>query len=197
MSNLLIINPPFRFEGSLVELNEKFKPVERFEVIYHSESLSKSTDYCFNLVGSICGFVRARKHSEAMEERYAIIEEALRESLRQYKIKIDEIVKSGKEVISRGLELFKKEVSKVVEKIKQDYRKMREKVKEKLRLEELRENSRKELEKIYLCIRRIIMLTLENFKDKFSNYKEYTRLNDEYLEMEKKYVKFIKSKEER
>ena len=43
MSNLVVINPPFKFEDSLSELNQIFKPVEKFEVIYHSETLSKST----------------------------------------------------------------------------------------------------------------------------------------------------------
>ena len=54
MANLVVINPPFKFEDSLSELNQIFKPVEKFEVIYHSETLSKSTHHCFNLIGSIC-----------------------------------------------------------------------------------------------------------------------------------------------
>ena len=120
MSNLLIVNPPFKFEGSLVELNNMFKPVEKFEVIYHSEALSKSTNYCFNLIGSICGYISASNHTDAMLERYAIIEDALRVSLSQYKIKIDEIVKNSKQKIERGLEIFKDTIKTSIEKLKEE-----------------------------------------------------------------------------
>lgn len=195
MSNLLVVNPPFKFEGSLVELNNMFKPVEKFEVIYHSESLSRSTNYCFNLVGSICGYISARNHTDAMLERYAVIEEALRESLKQYKIQIDELVKSGKEKIKRGLEILVKEVQRVVEKLKQEYRVMREKIREKLKMEEIKEKMKKDLEKIYLQVRNVIKTVLDTFKDKYSDFKEYTRLNDEFLEMEKRYINSIKVKE--
>lgn len=44
MNNLLVVNLPFKFEGNLVELNNLFKPVEKFEVIYHSENLLRSTN---------------------------------------------------------------------------------------------------------------------------------------------------------
>lgn len=192
MSNLLVVNPPFKFEGSLKELNEKFKLVERFEVIYHSESLSRSTNYCFNIIGSICGFISSRNHSDAMMERYAIIEEALRESLRQHKLKVDGIEKNIKENISRSLELFRKEVERILEKMKSEYRVIREKIKEKLEKLKMINKIREELKVLYLEVKEIIKVTLDTFKEKFSNNSEYTRLNDEYLEMEKRYVNLIK-----
>ena len=192
MSNLLVVNPPFKFEGSLVELNNLFKPVEKFEVIYHSESLSKSTNYCFNLIGSVCGYISARNHTDRMIERYAIIEEALRESLRQYKIKIDGVVENIKDKITRDLDLFRKQVDNVITKLKQKYRILRESTKEKLKLEEFKKYLKKELVNLYLGVKKIIKTALDTFKDICSDFTEYTRLNDEYVEMEKRYLNLVR-----
>lgn len=193
MSNLLVVNPPFKFEDSLIELNNMFRPVERFEVIYHSESISKSTDYTFNLIGSICGYVSASNHTDAMIERYAIIESALDESLKQYKIKIDAVVKNVKEKIVRGLEIFRKEVEKVISGLKQEYRILREKINDKLKKEALTNKIKESFKKLYINIKNVIKTTLDTFKDKFSNYDKYVKLNDEYLELERKYINLIKS----
>lgn len=192
MSNLLVINPPFKFEGNLVELNNLFKPVEKFEVIYHSESLSKSTNYCFNLIGSVCGYISARNHTDRMIERYAIIEEALRESLKQYKIKIDGVVENIKDKITRDLDLFRKQVDNVITKLKQKYRILRESTKEKLKLEEFKKYLKKELVNLYLGVKKIIKTALDTFKDICSDFTEYTRLNDEYVEMEKRYLNLVR-----
>lgn len=192
MSNLLVVNPPFKFEGSLVELNNLFKPVEKFEVIYHSESLSKSTNYCFNLIGSVCGYISARNHTDRMIERYAIIEEALRESLKQYKIKIDGVVENIKDKITRDLDLFRKQVDNVITKLKQKYRILRESTKEKLKLEEFKKYLKKELVNLYLGVKKIIKTALDTFKDICSDFTEYTRLNDEYVEMEKRYLNLVR-----
>lgn len=192
MSNLLVVNPPFKFEGSLVEFNNLFKPVEKFEVIYHSESLSKSTNYCFNLIGSVCGYISARNHTDRMIERYAIIEEALRESLKQYKIKIDGVVENIKDKITRDLDLFRKQVDNVITKLKQKYRILRESTKEKLKLEEFKKYLKKELVNLYLGVKKIIKTALDTFKDICSDFTEYTRLNDEYVEMEKRYLNLVR-----
>ena len=192
MSNLLVVNPPFKFEGNLVELNNLFKPVEKFEVIYHSESLSKSTNYCFNLIGSVCGYISARNHTDRMIERYAIIEEALRESLKQYKIKIDGVVENIKDKITRDLDLFRKQVDNVITKLKQKYRILRESTKEKLKLEEFKKYLKKELVNLYLGVKKIIKTALDTFKDICSDFTEYTRLNDEYVEMEKRYLNLVR-----
>lgn len=192
MSNLLVVNPPFKFEGNLVELNNLFKPVEKFEVIYHSESLSKSTNYCFNLIGSVCGYIIARNHTDRMIERYAIIEEALRESLKQYKIKIDGVVENIKDKITRDLDLFRKQVDNVITKLKQKYRILRESTKEKLKLEEFKKYLKKELVNLYLGVKKIIKTALDTFKDICSDFTEYTRLNDEYVEMEKRYLNLVR-----
>lgn len=193
MSSLLVINPPFRFEGTLQELNSKFKALERFDVIYHSETLSKSTNYCFNLIGSICGYIGAVNHSDAIVEKQAIVEEALRESLKQYKLKVDATVKNITEKINRSLATFKKEIEKIIEKLRCEYRIMREKIRERLEREKIINRIREELKRLYLEIRNIIKITLDTFRDKYSNYSEYTKLNDENLELEKRYVNLIKS----
>ena len=194
MSNLLVVNPPFKFEESLTELNKLFKPVEKFEVIYHSENLSRSTNYCFDLIGSICGYISAKNHTDKMIERYAIIENALRESLKQYKIKIDEIVKNIKDRIIRDLDLFKKEIEKIITNLKYRYRRLREDIKKKLEFDDLKTKFKKELINIYSKVKEIIRITLDTFKDIkdiHSNFNEYTKLNDEYLEMEKRYINLI------
>lgn len=45
---------------------------------------------------------------------------------------------------------------------------------------------------IYLNIKEVIRIAIESFKDISSDFVEYTRLNDEYLEMEKNYISLIK-----
>jgi hypothetical protein len=192
MSNLVVINPPFKFEDSLSELNQIFKPVEKFEVIYHSETLSKSTHHCFNLIGSICGYISARNKTDAMIERFAIIEEALRKGLQEYKIKIDETVKSVKANIDRELEIFKKQVDKVIFNIRKEYREKRVQIREKIRMREYNKKFKEDFLNIYLNIKEVIKIAIESFKDISSDFVEYTRLNDEYLEMEKNYISLIK-----
>ena len=192
MSNLVVINPPFKFEDSLSELNQIFKPVEKFEVIYHSETLSKSTHHCFNLIGSICGYISARNKTDAMIERFAIIEEALRKGLQEYKIKINETVKSVKANIDRELEVFKKQVDKVIFNIKKEYREKRFQIREKIRMKEYNKKIKEEFLNIYLQIKEVIKIAIESFKDISSDFVGYTRLNDEYLEMEKNYISLIK-----
>ena len=192
MSNLLIINPPFKFEGSLVELNNMFKPVEKFEVIYHSESLSKSTNHCFNLIGSICGYISARNRTDGMIERYAIIEEALRVSLNQYKIKIDEIVKSGKKKIEMGIDIFNRTVKESIDELKREYRELRGEIKNKIKKDELLKKIKEKLISIYRNVREFLKSSLEAFKDVASNYNKYTQLCDEYVKFEREYAKVIK-----
>ncbi|WP_302163169.1 hypothetical protein [uncultured Fusobacterium sp.] len=192
MANLIVINPPFIFEDSLSELNKIFKPVEKFEVIYHSETLSKSTHHCFNLIGSICGYISARNKTDAMIERFAIIEEALRKGLQEYKIKIDETVKNVKANIDRELEIFKKQVDKIIFNIKKEYREKRLQIREKIRMKEYNKKVKEEFLNIYLQIKEVIKIAIESFKDISSDFVEYTRLNDEYLEMERNYINLIK-----
>lgn len=192
MSNLLIINPPFKFEGSLVELNNMFKPVEKFEVIYHSESLSRSTNCCFNLIGSICGYISARNHTDAMIERYAIIEEALRVSLKQYKIKIDEIVKSGKKKIERGLEIFNNTIKENIDELKREYRELRGEIKNKIKKDELLKRIKEKLVSIYKNVKEFLKSSLKAFQDIVSNNDKYTQLCDEYVKFESEYAKVIK-----
>lgn len=192
MSNLLIINPPFKFEGSLVELNNMFKPVEKFEVIYHSESLSRSTNCCFNLIGSICGYISARNHTDAMLERYAIIEEALRVSLKQYKIKIDEIVKSGKKKIERGLEIFNNTIKENIDELKREYRELRGEIKNKIKKDELLKRIKEKLVSIYKNVKEFLKSSLKAFQDIVSNNDKYTQLCDEYVKFESEYAKVIK-----
>lgn len=192
MSNLLIINPPFKFEGSLVELNNMFKPVEKFEVIYHSESLSRSTNNCLNLVSSICGYISARNRTDAMIERYAIIEEALRVSLNQYKIKIDEIVKSGKKKIEMGIDIFNRTVKEITDELKREYRELRGEIKNKIKKDELLKKIKEKLISIYKNVREFLKSSLEAFKDVASNYNKYTQLCDEYVKFESEYAKVIK-----
>lgn len=192
MSNLLIINPPFKFEGSLVELNNMFKPVEKFEVIYHSESLSRSTNCCFNLIGSICGYISARNHTDAMLERYAIIEEALRVSLKQYKITIDEIVKSGKKKIERGLEIFNNTIKENIDELKREYRELRGEIKNKIKKDELLKRIKEKLVSIYKNVKEFLKSSLKAFQDIVSNNDKYTQLCDEYVKFESEYAKVIK-----
>lgn len=192
MSNLLIINPPFKFEGSLVELNNMFKPVEKFEVIYHSESLSRSTNCCFNLIGSICGYISARNHTDAMLERYAIIEEALRVSLKQYKITIDEIVKSGKKKIERGLEIFNNTIKENIDELKREYRELRGEIKNKIKKDELLKKIKEKLVSIYKNVKAFLKSSLKAFQDIVSNNDKYTQLCDEYVKFESEYAKVIK-----
>ena len=192
MSNLLIVNPPFKFEGSLVELNNMFKPVEKFEVIYHSESLSRSTNCCFNLIGSICGYISARNHTDAMLERYAIIEEALRVSLKQYKIKIDEIVKNGKKKIERGLEIFNNTIKENIDELKREYRELRGEIKNKIKKDELLKRIKEKLVSIYKNVKEFLKSSLKAFQDIVSNNDKYTQLCDEYVKFESEYAKVIK-----
>ena len=192
MSNLVVINPPFKFEDSLSELNQIFKPVEKFEVIYHSETLSKSTHYCFNLIGSICGYISARNKTDAMIERFAIIEEALRKGLQKYKIKIDETVKNIKERINDKLNAFKVILDNQIKSLNLEYRVARDSLKTKLNLEDLKRRTKTKLKNMYLERKKLIKAILDVFKDIFSNFTEYTRLNDEYLEMERNYINLIK-----
>lgn len=190
--SILVVNPPFKFENSLVELNSLFKPVEKFEVIHYSESLSRSTNYCFNLIGSICSYISTKNHTDQMIERYAIIENTLRENLKQYKIKIDEIAKNIKEKITMELDLFRKEVNVIIVKLKCKYRKLREDLKEKLKIDKFKIEVKKELRNIYLRVKEVIKITLDTFKDIYSNFNEYTRLNDEYLDMERRYINLVR-----
>lgn len=192
MGNLVVTNPPFKFEDSLSELNQIFKPVEKFEVIYHSETLSKSTHYCFNLIGSICGYISARNKTDAMIERFAIIEEALRKGLQEYKIKIDETVKNIKERINDKLNAFKIILDNQIKSLTLEYRAVRDSLKTKLNLEDLNEKIKTKLKTIYLETKQIVKTALDVFKDISSNFTEYTRLNDKYLEMERKYINLIK-----
>lgn len=192
MSNLLIVNPPFKFEGSLVELNNMFKPVEKFEVIYHSESLSRSTNCCFNLIGSICGYISARNHTDAMIERYAIIEKALRVSLKQYKITIDEIVKSGKKKIERGLEIFNNTIKENIDELKREYRELRGEIKNKIKKDELLKRIKEKLVSIYKNVKAFLKSSLKAFQDIVSNNDKYTQLCDEYVKFESEYAKVIK-----
>lgn len=192
MSNLLIVNPPFKFEGNLVELNNMFKPVEKFEMIYHSENLSQSTNHCFNLIGSICGYISAKNHTDAMLERYAVIEEALRVSLNQYKIKIDEIVKNSKKKIERGLEIFNSVIKENVDKLKKEYRELRSEVKNKIKKEEILEKIKEKLINIYKNVKEFFKSSLKIFEDIVSDYDKYTQLCDEYIKFEKEYLKVIK-----
>lgn len=192
MSNLLIINPPFKFEGSLVELNNMFKPVEKFEVIYHSESLSRSTNHCLNLVSSICGYISARNRTDAMLERYAIIEEALRVSLNQYKIKIDEIVKSGKKKLERGIDIFNRTVKEITDELKREYRELRGEIKNKIKKDELLKKIKEKLISIYKNVREFLKSSLKAFQDIVSNNDKYTQLCDEYVKFESEYAKVIK-----
>lgn len=192
MSNLLIINPPFKFEGSLVELNNMFKPVEKFEAIYHSESLSRSTNHCLNLVSSICGYISARNRTDGMIERYAIIEEALRVSLNQYKIKIDEIVKSGKKKIEMGIDIFNRTVKEITDELKREYRELRGEIKNKIKKDELLKKIKEKLISIYKNVREFLKSSLEAFKDVASNYNKYTQLCDECVKFEREYAKVIK-----
>lgn len=192
MSNLVVINPPFKFEDSLSELNQIFKPVEKFEVIYHSETLSKSTHHCFNLIGSICGYISARNKTDAMIERFAIIEEALRKGLQKYKIKIDETVKNIKERINDKLNAFKVILDNQINSLNLEYRVARDSFKAKLNLEDLKKRTKTKLKNMYLERKKLIKAILDVFKDIFSNFTEYTRLNDEYLEMERNYINLIK-----
>lgn len=192
MSNLLIINPPFKFEGSLVELNNMFKPVEKFEVIYHSESLSRSTNHCLNLVSSICGYISTRNRTDGMIERYAIIEEALRVSLNQYKIKIDEIVKSGKKKIEMGIDIFNRTVKEITDELKREYRELRGEIKNKIKKDELLKKIKEKLINIYKNVREFLKSSLEAFKDVASNYNKYTQLCDECVKFEREYAKVIK-----
>ncbi|WP_300451329.1 hypothetical protein [Fusobacterium sp.] len=192
MSNLVVINPPFKFEDSLSELNQIFKPVEKFEVIYHSETLSKSTHHCFNLIGSICGYISARNKTDAMIERFAIIEEALRKGLQEYKIKIDETVKNIKERINDKLNAFKVILDNQIKSLNLEYRVARDSLKTKLNLEDLKRRTKTKLKNMYLERKKLIKAILDVFKDIFSNFTEYTRLNDEYLEMERNYINLIK-----
>lgn len=192
MSNLVVINPPFKFEDSLSELNQIFKPVEKFEVIYHSETLSKSTHHCFNLIGSICGYISARNKTDAMIERFAIIEEALRKGLQEYKIKIDETVKNIKKRINDKLNAFKVILDNQIKSLNLEYRVARDSLKTKLNLEDLKRRTKTKLKNMYLERKKLIKAILDVFKDIFSNFTEYTRLNDEYLEMERNYINLIK-----
>lgn len=192
MSNLVVTNPPFKFEDSLSELNQIFKPVEKFEVIYHSETLSKSTHHCFNLIGSICGYISARNKTDAMIERFAIIEEALRKGLQEYKIKIDETVKNIKERINDKLNAFKVILDNQIKSLNLEYRVARDSLKTKLNLEDLKRRTKTKLKNMYLERKKLIKAILDVFKDIFSNFTEYTRLNDEYLEMERNYINLIK-----
>lgn len=192
MANLVVINPPFKFEDSLSELNQIFKPVEKFEVIYHSETLSKSTHHCFNLIGSICGYISARNKTDAMIERFAIIEEALRKGLQEYKIKIDETVKNIKERINDKLNAFKVILDNQIKSLNLEYRVARDSLKTKLNLEDLKRRTKTKLKNMYLERKKLIKAILDVFKDIFSNFTEYTRLNDEYLEMERNYINLIK-----
>ena len=192
MSNLLIVNPPFKFEGSLVELNNMFKPVEKFEVIYHSEALSKSTNYCFNLIGSICGYISASNHTDAMLERYAIIEDALRVSLSQYKIKRDEIVKNSKQKIERGLEIFKDTIKTSIEKLKEEYREWRVEIKNKIKKEEILKKLKEKLVNIYGNVIEFLKKTLKAFEDINLNYDKYTQLCDEHIKFEREFLKVTK-----
>ena len=161
-------------------------------MIYHSETLSKSTHHCFNLIGSICGYISARNKTDAMIERFAIIEEALRKGLQEYKIKIDETVKSVKANIDRELEIFKKQVDKVIFNIRKEYREKRFQIREKIRMREYNKKFKEDFLNIYLNIKEVIRIAIESFKDISSDFVEYTRLNDEYLEMEKNYISLIK-----
>lgn len=184
--------PPFVFEDRLSELNQIFKPVEKFEVLCHSETLSKSTHHCFNLIGSICGYISARNKTDAMIERFAIIEKALRKGLQEYKIKIDETVKNVKERINDKLNAFKIILDNQINSLKLEYRIARDNLKTKLNLEDLKEKIKAKLKAIYLETKQIVKTTLDVFKDISSNFAEYTRLNDEYLEMERNYINLIK-----
>lgn len=189
MSNSIALNPPFRFEGRLNDLNSMFRPVEKFEIIRYSESISKSASNCFNLIGSICGYISARNKSEAMMERYAIIEEALRESLKIYKYKVDIVTENIKETITRELKIFEKEVEKNIEQLRREYRLIRDKLNQKLREEEVKKYVKDYLLDICKRIKKFIKVSLEEFKDVCSNFYEYTRLNDEYIEFEREYIK--------
>lgn len=161
-------------------------------MIYHSETLSKSTHHCFNLIGSICGYISARNKTDAMIERFAIIEEALRKGLQEYKIKIDETVKNIKERINDKLNAFKVILDNQIKSLNLEYRVARDSLKTKLNLEDLKRRTKTKLKNMYLERKKLIKAILDVFKDIFSNFTEYTRLNDEYLEMERNYINLIK-----
>lgn len=197
MSNLIAVEPPFRFSGQGLEsLNDLFKPVQKFEVIYYTESISDVTPRMFNVVGAVCDYIKTRNHTDGMLERYAIIEASLRESLKQYKIKIDTIVEIGIEKIKKLFELFTQGVRNQVESIVKKYRNLRTKVLNKIENEKEERKIKEQIIAIFERIKKSIELAIENFKDIASDYSEYNRLNDIYVEIVRKYLSEIKKEED-
>ena len=83
-------------------------------------------------------------------------------------------------------------MDKVIFNIRKEYREKRFQIREKIRMREYNKKFKEDFLNIYLNIKEVIRIAIESFKDISSDFVEYTRLNDEYLEMEKNYISLIK-----
>lgn len=193
MSRLVVVKPPFRFQESMEELNMIFKPVENFEMMYYVDSLSESTNYCFNIVGVICSLIKTRGHTGELEERYAIMEEVMIESFKQYKVKIDEIKGSAIQRIEQRLEELKKIINNSIKKIQNEYREWQKKIENRIKKIEEFNQLREKFIRYYQKLKKSIDILVKGMKNNFSCYNEYNLLCDEYTKITKKFIEIAKA----
>ena len=109
-----------------------------------------------------------------------------------YKILKIFYIKSIYNFLRNKLNAFKVILDNQINSLNLEYRVARDSFKTKLNLEDLKKRTKTKLKNMYLERKKLIKAILDVFKDIFSNFTEYTRLNDEYLEMERNYINLIK-----
>lgn len=187
-SNSLMIRPPFNFTGELEKLNRYINKEREITFYDRVESISASTKGGINLISSITGYLKARKRSEAMEERYAIIEDLWRKKLAELQKRLDIKVKEENLRLEMIFEIFKTS-------IENDLTKLKEKLKEKNGNFEKKYFFKKGFEEIGIRTLKDTkknMQSIEIFIKGLTETKKYIEdieIYNEYVENYNKYIK--------